>query len=187
MSSEPHIPTAAGCQRDSDRRLVGLVFDSTPPRPASGSNPWLVAVDCSEHALRAFGHAVRELPSCTPVPCIWSAFSTGSARKRRRRIWRTGHGLPPHGRAPCLTRIASRGACTWRWAMPPIGLGSWLSGFTATVSSSAAAVSGSPRACFSTRLPTNSCTLAGHPWRWYPESRGPAGAALCSPFLTSGD
>ncbi|MBK7675560.1 MAG: universal stress protein [Candidatus Accumulibacter sp.] len=60
MSGEPRIPTAAGCQRDSDGRLVGLIFDSTPPLPAPGTNPWLVAVDGSDNALRAVGYAVRQ-------------------------------------------------------------------------------------------------------------------------------
>ena len=37
-------------------RLVGLIYDSTPPLPAPGTNPWLVAVDGSDNALRAVAH-----------------------------------------------------------------------------------------------------------------------------------
>ncbi|MDP1525106.1 MAG: universal stress protein [Rhodocyclaceae bacterium] len=53
-------PTLAGTEHDSDGRLVGLVYDSTPPLPAAETNPWLVAVDSSDNALRAVTHAARE-------------------------------------------------------------------------------------------------------------------------------
>lgn len=60
MSNQPHIPAAADCERDADGRLVGLIFDSTPPLPAPASNPWLVAVDGSENASRAVAYALRQ-------------------------------------------------------------------------------------------------------------------------------
>ncbi len=53
-------PTLAGSERDGDGRLVGLVYDSTPPLPASAVNPWLVAVDSSDNALRAVAHAAAQ-------------------------------------------------------------------------------------------------------------------------------
>jgi nucleotide-binding universal stress UspA family protein len=60
MNKEAHIPAAAGCQRDADGRLVGLVFDSDPPLPSPAGNPWLVALDGSDNALRALAYAVRQ-------------------------------------------------------------------------------------------------------------------------------
>ena len=53
MSSQPQTPAASSCQRDADGRLVGLVFNSTPPLTSPHTNPWLVAVDGSDNALRA--------------------------------------------------------------------------------------------------------------------------------------
>lgn len=50
-------PTLASSEYDSDHRLVGLVYDSTPPLPAPDVDPWLVAVDSSDNALRAVAHA----------------------------------------------------------------------------------------------------------------------------------
>lgn len=60
MNDAPRMPTPARCERDADGRLVGLVYDSTPPLPAPEANPWLVAVDSSDNALRALTHAARE-------------------------------------------------------------------------------------------------------------------------------
>ncbi|MDZ4202119.1 MAG: universal stress protein [Gallionella sp.] len=56
-------PTLARTEHDSDGRLVGLVYDSTPPLSAAETNPWLVAVDNSDNALRAVTHAAREAAS----------------------------------------------------------------------------------------------------------------------------
>lgn len=60
MSKELHIPAATSCERDADGRLVGLVFDSEPALPAPATNPWLVAVDPSDNALRAVAQATRQ-------------------------------------------------------------------------------------------------------------------------------
>lgn len=60
MNDAPHMPAPTRCERDADGRLVGLVFDSMPPLPAPEINPWLVAVDSSDNALRALTHAARE-------------------------------------------------------------------------------------------------------------------------------
>lgn len=57
MSHPLGLPAPASSQRDADGRLVGLVFDSAPPLPASETNPWLVAVDSSDNALRAVTYA----------------------------------------------------------------------------------------------------------------------------------
>ncbi|WBL64128.1 universal stress protein [Thauera sp. WB-2] len=46
-------------------RLVGLVFDSTPPLAAPRVNPWLVAVDNSDNALRAVAQAARDTAETT--------------------------------------------------------------------------------------------------------------------------
>lgn len=54
------IPTLAGSEHDSDGRLVSLLYDSTPPLPAPDANPWLVAVDGSDNALRAVAHAAGQ-------------------------------------------------------------------------------------------------------------------------------
>lgn len=53
-------PTLAGSEYDDDGRLVGLVYDSTPPLAAPHINPWLVAVDSSDNALRAVAHAAGQ-------------------------------------------------------------------------------------------------------------------------------
>ncbi len=61
------IPTLAGSEHDSDSRLVGLVYDSTPPLPTPGTNPWLVAVDGSDNALRAVVHAASQAGAMNSV------------------------------------------------------------------------------------------------------------------------
>jgi nucleotide-binding universal stress UspA family protein len=65
MSQPIDLPAAAGCQRDADGRLVGLLFDSAPPLPAPSANPWLIAVDGSDNALRAVAHAARQAEAMT--------------------------------------------------------------------------------------------------------------------------
>ena len=54
------VPVLAGKEHDTEGRLVGLVYDSTPPLPAPDNNPWLVAVDSSDNALRAVAHAASQ-------------------------------------------------------------------------------------------------------------------------------
>lgn len=53
MNPALEMPRQVGAERDETGRLVGLVYDSTPPLPAPDVNPWLVAVDSSDNALRA--------------------------------------------------------------------------------------------------------------------------------------
>jgi nucleotide-binding universal stress UspA family protein len=60
MNPAQVTPALAGSERDGDGRLVGLVFDSTPPLEAPDVNPWLVAVDSSDNALRAVAHAAAQ-------------------------------------------------------------------------------------------------------------------------------
>jgi len=60
MNPAQVMPILAGSEHDSDNRLVGLTYDSTPPLPASNVNPWLVAVDSSDNALRAVAHAAAQ-------------------------------------------------------------------------------------------------------------------------------
>ncbi len=60
MSPTRMTPVPPGGEYDSDGRLVGLVYDSTPPLPVPGTNPWLVAVDSSDNALRAVAHAADQ-------------------------------------------------------------------------------------------------------------------------------
>lgn len=60
MNPAQVTPTLASSEHDSDGRLVSLVYDSTPPLPAPDVNPWLVAVDGSDNALRAVAHAADE-------------------------------------------------------------------------------------------------------------------------------
>ena len=59
------MPTLAGREHDSDHRLIGLVYDSTPPLPSPSANPWLVAVDGSDNALRAITYTVRQAGEMT--------------------------------------------------------------------------------------------------------------------------
>jgi hypothetical protein len=57
----PSDAGASPCRaHDTEGRLVGLVYDSTPPLPAPDTNPWLVAVDSSDNALRAVAHAASQ-------------------------------------------------------------------------------------------------------------------------------
>ncbi|MDP1735452.1 MAG: universal stress protein [Sulfuritalea sp.] len=60
MNPAQVTPVLMDSERDNEGRLVGLVFDSTPPLEAPGVNPWLVAVDSSENALRAVAHAAAQ-------------------------------------------------------------------------------------------------------------------------------
>jgi nucleotide-binding universal stress UspA family protein len=60
MSPAQVTPVLAVSERDNEGRLVGLVYDSTPPLPAADANPWLVAVDSSDNALRAVAHAAAQ-------------------------------------------------------------------------------------------------------------------------------
>lgn len=53
-------PTCAGNEYDADGRLVGLVFESAPPLQAPQANPWLIAVDGSDNALRAVTFAAAQ-------------------------------------------------------------------------------------------------------------------------------
>ncbi len=54
------IPVQYDSARDDDGRLVRLVFESTPALQAADLNPWLVAVDSSDNALRAVGHVAGQ-------------------------------------------------------------------------------------------------------------------------------
>jgi len=60
MSPAQVTPALAASERDDEGRLVGLVFDSTPPLTAPDANPWLIAVDSSDNALRAVAHAAAQ-------------------------------------------------------------------------------------------------------------------------------
>lgn len=60
MKADQLTPALVGSERDSDGRLVALVFDSSPPLAVADANPWLVAVDSSENALRAIAHATEQ-------------------------------------------------------------------------------------------------------------------------------
>lgn len=65
MNDAQRMPTPTRCERDTDDRLVGLTYDSTPPLPTPEINPWLVAVGSSDNALRALVHAAREAAAMT--------------------------------------------------------------------------------------------------------------------------
>jgi nucleotide-binding universal stress UspA family protein len=60
MSPTRMTPVPPGGEYDTDGRIVGMVYDSTPPLPEAGTNPWLVAVDSSDNALRAVAHAAGQ-------------------------------------------------------------------------------------------------------------------------------
>ena len=60
MTSLHTAPALAGTQRDDAGRLIALVFDSTPPLAAPEINPWLIAVDNSDNALRAIDHVASQ-------------------------------------------------------------------------------------------------------------------------------
>ena len=60
MNASQLNPAPAGREHDADGRLIGLVHDSTPALQAPDVNPWLVAVDGSDNALRAVTHAARQ-------------------------------------------------------------------------------------------------------------------------------
>lgn len=59
-------PVHSGSERDSNGRLVGLVYESTPP-PDPDADPWLIALDGSDNALRAVAHAAGQ--SATMKAC----------------------------------------------------------------------------------------------------------------------
>ena len=60
MNPAHATPALAGSQRDAAGRLIALVFNSTPPLAAPDINPWLIAVDSSDNALRAVAHAANQ-------------------------------------------------------------------------------------------------------------------------------
>lgn len=60
MNSTQLAPTLIDSQRDAGGRLIGLVFDSMPPLRTPDINPWLVAVDSSDNAVRAVAQAARQ-------------------------------------------------------------------------------------------------------------------------------
>ncbi|MDP1651397.1 MAG: universal stress protein [Rhodocyclaceae bacterium] len=60
LTQKENIPAPCRSERDGDGRLVGLFFDSDPPLPAPATNPWLIAIDGSDNALRAVAHAARQ-------------------------------------------------------------------------------------------------------------------------------
>jgi nucleotide-binding universal stress UspA family protein len=60
MNAAKVMPMLVSSEQDDDGRLVSLVYDSTPPLPSPAVNPWLVAVDGSDNALRAVAHAARQ-------------------------------------------------------------------------------------------------------------------------------
>jgi hypothetical protein len=137
MSHPIDLPGAPRVERDTDGRLVGLVFDSTPPLPAPATNPWLVAVDSSDNALRAVAHAAagrrnERLRAASGHVQPWLSLEAAEAELAHR-AWQ-----PPHGRATLLDAAASRGACTWRWASRPRKSLRWPGKSVVPVSSSAA-------------------------------------------------
>jgi nucleotide-binding universal stress UspA family protein len=67
MSPAQVTPALAASERDNEGRLVGMVFDSVPPLSAPGTNPWLVAVDSSDNALRAVAHAAGQAGTMNAV------------------------------------------------------------------------------------------------------------------------
>lgn len=67
MNPTQVIPAQGGNERDGDGRLVSLIYDSTPPLQSAHRNPWLIAIDSSDNALRAVTHAAgqaREMAAC---------------------------------------------------------------------------------------------------------------------------
>ncbi|MBL8446475.1 MAG: universal stress protein [Zoogloeaceae bacterium] len=67
MTSAPAFPVPNAGERDPDGRLVAVGFDSTPAPGIIHRNPWLIAVDGSDNALRAVEYAagqVGRLNSC---------------------------------------------------------------------------------------------------------------------------
>lgn len=53
------MPAPARTERDDDARLVGVVLDGAKPLPSGPDDRWLVAIDGSEHSLRAAAKAAH--------------------------------------------------------------------------------------------------------------------------------
>lgn len=60
MSLSTDHPVPVTSERDNDGRLHCLAFDSVPPLATPEANPWLVAVDSSDNALRALTYAANQ-------------------------------------------------------------------------------------------------------------------------------
>lgn len=58
-TQERAMPAAVPSNRDSDGRLVGVVLDSEQSLLPGEDNVWLVAIDGSEHSLRATAKAAH--------------------------------------------------------------------------------------------------------------------------------
>ncbi len=57
-SPQEQAMALAATERDSEGRLVCVTVDSDPPLSSSADGTWLVAIDGSEHSLRAMTQAV---------------------------------------------------------------------------------------------------------------------------------
>ena len=65
--STTQMPSPSRIDRDADGRLIGLTLDGGAHAPPGGTR-WLVAVDGSDHSLRAVAEAARfagQLKDCT--------------------------------------------------------------------------------------------------------------------------
>lgn len=67
MSTATGPVALVGSEKDVDGRLVGLTFESTPPRLAPEVNAWLIAVDASDNARRAVVFAAGQ--TCEAKSC----------------------------------------------------------------------------------------------------------------------
>lgn len=67
--STTQMPSPSRMDRDPDGRLIGLTVDGGAHAPPGGTQ-WLIAVDGSDHSLRAVAEAARlagQLKDCTPI------------------------------------------------------------------------------------------------------------------------
>jgi hypothetical protein len=181
MSQPSDVPAPAGCERDADGRLVGLVFDSAPPLPAPNDNPWLLAVDGSDNALRAVAHAARQAGAMTA--CALHLVSVqpwlsreAAAAELAQRAWHTTARarslLDAHGQ-PWRLHVAMGEAAEQIAAWPDASV----------VRSSSSAVVGwvSAKACCALRWPTSWCTSVRARCCWYREHN-----VLSAPTFDSG-
>jgi nucleotide-binding universal stress UspA family protein len=88
------LPAPSVTRRDTDGRLTGVAFDSTPPPPTTAISPWLIAIDGSPHAQRAVAEALRlghAIPDCAfhLVHVVHWLSKEAAETELARRAWET--------------------------------------------------------------------------------------------------
>ena len=107
------VPKPVSVERDDIGRLIAVTFETSSPQPDAGSgNRWLVAVDGSDHSLRAVAQAARlasEPRERAGIDLI--NVQPWLGMKRRKRSFHSAAGRRRRAPVRCSTLRARPGAC----------------------------------------------------------------------------